>query len=370
MQPVTLPTGGLVLRELAKYINALILLAVLLCPLFSRSLSAQATNTLGGTVTDPSGAVLTGVTVSLTPNQGGQPKTTTTNAQGAYNFRGLDAGTYTITVNVPGFAPYVKQNVEVRAGAPQRIDIGLDIAVEKQEVQVSSDAPRVGISAEENASAVTITQADLDAFSDDPDELQSELMALAGPSVGPNGGQIYVDGFSTDNGLPPKNSIREIRINQNPFSPEYDALGYGRIEIITKPGTNKYHAKFTVDGNDLAFDTRNPLASEEPGYYSFLTTDDVSGPIGKNASFFVDFQHRQIDNNDVVNAVTLDPSFNQIPFSQTIGAPSNLNVVGPRIDYQLTANNSISVSYQFREQDQRNLGVGQFRCLRKGTRYT
>ena len=110
-------------------------------------------------------------------------------------------------------------------------------------MQVSTDAAKVDINPSNNSSAVTITQADLDAFSDDPDELQSELMALAGPSVGPNGGQIYVDGFTVDNGLPPKNSIREIRVNQNPFSPAYDRLGYGRIEIITKPGTNKYHGQ-------------------------------------------------------------------------------------------------------------------------------
>ena len=69
----------------------------------------------------------------------------------------------------------------------------------------------------------------------DPDELASELQALAGPSAGPNGGQIYVDGFTAGE-LPPKSAIREIRINQNPFSAEYDKLGYGRIEIFTKPG--------------------------------------------------------------------------------------------------------------------------------------
>ena len=87
---------------------------------------------------------------------------------------------------------------------------------------------------------------DLDALSDDPDDLLSDLQALAGPSAGPNGGSIFIDGFSGGE-LPPKESIREIRINQNPFSPEYDKLGYGRIEIFTKPGTDKYHG--TVNYN-------------------------------------------------------------------------------------------------------------------------
>ena len=66
-----------------------------------------------------------------------------------------------------------------------------------------------------------------------------------GPAAGPNGGQIYIDGF-TGGQLPPKSSIREIRINQNPFSAEYDRLGYGRIEIFTKPGTDKIHGEDQV----------------------------------------------------------------------------------------------------------------------------
>src|ERR1035441_10543726 len=53
----------------------------------------------------------------------------------------------------------------------------------------------------------------------------------------PNGGQIYIDGF-TGGQLPPKESIREIRINQNQFSAEYDRRGFGRIDVFTKPGTD------------------------------------------------------------------------------------------------------------------------------------
>src|SRR6202011_5283846 len=91
-----------------------------------------------------------------------------------------------------------------------------------------------------NASATVIRGEDLQALSDDPEDLAADLQALAGPSAGPNGGAIFVDGFSGGE-LPPKESIGEIRINQNPFSPEYDKLGYGRIEIFTKPGSDHLH---------------------------------------------------------------------------------------------------------------------------------
>ena len=107
---------------------------------------------------------------------------------------------------------------------------------------------------------MVLTGNDLDALSDDPDELADDLQALAGPSAGPNGGQIYIDGF-TGGQLPPKSSIREIRINQNPFSAEYDKLGYGRIEIFTKPGTDQYHGQISVVGNSSYFNSTSPFAT-------------------------------------------------------------------------------------------------------------
>ncbi len=89
---------------------------------------------------------------------------------------------------------------------------------------------------------------------------------MAGPSAGPNGGQIYIDGFTGGN-LPPKSSIREIRINQNPFSAEYDRLGFGRIEILTKPGTDKFRGSVMFNDSDSVFNSRNPflVATQQPG---------------------------------------------------------------------------------------------------------
>ena len=86
----------------------------------------------------------------------------------------------------------------------------------------------------------------------------------------------------------------------------------------------------------------------------------MSGPIGKKASFFLDYQHRNIDNNDVVSAVVLNPSLVQTPFSQTLSAPNTLNVIDPRFDFELSPNNIAQVTYQFSLQNQQNLGVGQF----------
>ena len=119
-----------------------------------------------------------------------------------------------------------------------------------------------------------------------PDELESELQALAGPSAGPNGGQMYIDGFTAGQ-LPPKSAIREIRINQNPFSAEYDKLGYGRIEIFTKPGTDQFHGQSHAEWQRLAFQLAQSHSPRRPAVLLLGNSNgNVSGPIGKNGSFF------------------------------------------------------------------------------------
>ena len=133
--------------------------------------------------------------------------------------------------------------------------------------------------------------ADLDILPDDPDDLQADLLALAGPSAGPNGGQIFVDGFSNGQ-LPPKDSIREIRINSNPFSSEFDQPGYGRIEILTKPGTDKLHGMVQMNYGDSIWDSRNPYSTNKPYYNTQNLNANISGAISKKASFFVDFARR------------------------------------------------------------------------------
>ena len=232
--------------------------------------------------------------------------TVQTDSQGMYEFKRLPPGKYTLNVIAEGFTVYENDNVDI-AGQPLRLNVQLTIAVQEQKIQVSDTAPTVDVNPANNAGAIVLSGKELEALPDDPDELQSDLEALAGPSAGPNGGQMYIDGFTAGQ-LPPKSSIREIRINQNPFSSEYDKLGYGRIEIFTKPGTDKYHGQFYVDGNDSAFNAPNPFAGPEPGYDSTQYSGNLGGPLGKKASFFFNIERRNINDLAAINAVTLDPT--------------------------------------------------------------
>jgi hypothetical protein len=301
--------------------------------LFTSAVWAQTgTSSLRGTVTDPSGAAIPGATVTATgPNN--VVKVASTNQQGAYTITGIPAGKFTVRVLANGFNVF-ESTADLSSGAAVSVNAALTVTTEKQTVTVT-DQLHVDVDPSNNASQLVLKGVDLDVLSDNPDDLQSDLQALAGPSVGPNGGQIYIDGF-TGGRLPPKESIREIRINQNPFSAEYDKLGYGRIEIFTKPGTDKYHGNAFFNFGDDVFNSRNPLAPTKAPYEQKYWGGNFSGPLSKKSSFFIDFDRRALNDNAVVSAVVLDPNFNIVPFSQAVVTPNDRTTVSPRLDYQLT----------------------------------
>ncbi len=333
-------------------------IVLLIFSIYAFAASAQTSSgTVRGRVTDPSGAVVPRAKVTAT-GADGKTVEVLTNQEGAFNFK-LAAGSYTVTTDAKGFAEDTEAEVQVAAGQTQELDIKLQIQVEQQHVEVQEESPTVGVSSESSAGTIVLKGKDLDALTDDPDELQSELEALAGPSAGPNGGQIYVDGFTAGQ-LPPKSAIREIRINQNPFSAEYDKLGYGRIEIFTKPGTDQYHGQFLVNGNSSAFNSLNPFVTETPGYYSEIFNGNVSGPISKKASFFFTAQQRDIDNVSTVVAQVLGPGNVVTPYIASVPSPAKRLNISPRVDFQLTPNNTLTIRYQYVRNTENNEGIGQF----------
>src|SRR5229473_6021378 len=172
------------------------------------NLDAQTpTGGLHGVVTDPSGGVIAKASVRLTTTSGASLDTTT-NRDGSYEFKGLVPGIYTVKAVAKGFAIFTQENVQIAVGQIQQLNIGLLIQVEEQKVEVTDSTTKLDVDPSNNAGMVVLKGQDLEALSDNPDELQSELQALAGPSAGPNGGQIYIDGFTAGT-LPPKASIRE-----------------------------------------------------------------------------------------------------------------------------------------------------------------
>ncbi|HEX6184372.1 MAG TPA: carboxypeptidase regulatory-like domain-containing protein [Pyrinomonadaceae bacterium] len=340
--------------------GALALCAAVLFFGLSAASAQQSLGTLRGNVKDELGGVIIGATVTAS-DAAGVEKTATTDEQGNYAFSGLAPGRYTVRITQEGFAPYENLAVEVQAGRTDPLDIILTVAIEQEEVTVTAEAP-VGTEAESQAGAVVLRGEDLDALPDDPDDLAEALQALAGPGAGSSedGAQIYVDGF-TGGRLPPKESIREIRINRNPFSAEYDRLGYGRVEVFTKPGTDKFRGQAFFNFNDESLNARSPFAATRAAYQARRYGGNISGPLAsKRASFFLDFERRETDDNDDVRAIILDSALNPVAFNLSLLSPDRRTTFSPRLDYQINPTNTLVARYTFETSTRGNEGVGDF----------
>ncbi|HEX7997281.1 MAG TPA: carboxypeptidase regulatory-like domain-containing protein [Pyrinomonadaceae bacterium] len=316
---------------------------------------------LRGQVKDELGGIIIGANVSAT-DAGGVEKTATTDEEGIYVFNNLAPGTYTVRAQATGFATFENQAVTVTGSRREALDITLGVAIEAEEVTVAAEVA-VSADPENNANALVLRGEDLDALPDDPDDLAEALQALAGPSAGPNGGQIYIDGF-TGGRLPPKESIREVRINSNPFSAEYDRLGFGRIEILTRPGTDRFRGQGFFTFTDESLNSRNPFAPTRAPYQGRSYGGNLSGPvISKRASFFLDFDRREVSDNEVINAVILDPTLQPTSFSQSVLTPQTRTTFSPRFDYALNRNHTLVARYSYARTERENSGIGDFSLL-------
>src|ERR1700732_5057547 len=367
-------------------IATIALLVVMASHAFAQSATPGA---LHGQVLDPSNAAVTGATVLLT-DAAGHSTGATTNQQGAFDLKNLAPGKYSLEVVAKGFALYKNENLQITPDQTNNLNVLLAIEVQQQQVTVTDQSASLDVSPTNNAGAIVINGAALDALPDDPDELQSDLTALAGPSAGPNGGQFYIDGFTAGQ-LPPKSAIREIRINQNPFSAQYDKVGYGRIEIFTKPGADKWHGQISVNGNDSSFNSKNPFFHQDssatpfPPYYSVQYSGNIGGPLSKKASFFFTTDIRDINDLGIVNAQILVPTTSTsvscsqavvnptltplqlVPCSSAIANPRKRYNLGPRLDYAVSKTNTLTVGYQYFRNEENNNGISGFPLLSQGS---
>ncbi len=339
-------------------------LSLLLAFLVSATFAQPGTGSLRGRITDEFGGVIIGAHVTVT-NGGGVEKTATTNDEGVYVFGGLAPGRYTLRATTTNFALYENTEVDVAAGRTRQLDVNLSVTLEQQEVTVAAETP-LSSEAGNNADAIVLRGKDLDALPDDPDELAAALQALAGPSAGPNGGQLFIDGF-TGGRVPPKEAIREIRINQNPFTAENDRPGFGRVDILTKPGTDKFRGSVNASFMDESLNSRNPFASNRAPFQRREFGGNLSGAvIPKKASFFLDFQRQDQDENELINATILDASLNPTPFSLAVLTPRQFTTFSPRFDYQINQSNTLVARYSYFRQTSENVGVGGFNLLSRG----
>jgi hypothetical protein len=322
------------------------------------AVAQQPTGSLRGVVKDEAGGVIVGATVTII-DANGVEKTTTSNQEGVYTFTGIAPGHYLVRAAQGGFAQFENADVNVTGTGRERLDIMLAVALTQESVTVQSE-PGVSTEPESNQNALVIKDKDLDALPDDPDDLAAALQALAGPAAGPNGGQIYVDGFSNGQ-IPPKDAIREIRINQNPFSAEYDQIGFGRIEILTRPGSDRLRGQTFFSFSDESLNSRDPFAERRAPSQGRNFGGNLGGPIQKKkSSFFVNFEKRDTDNNSIINTQIVDPlTLAFEPINRTIIVPARRTAFSPRIDYAINKNNTLVARYNYSHNTVKNTGASE-----------
>ncbi|HEY1744808.1 MAG TPA: carboxypeptidase-like regulatory domain-containing protein [Granulicella sp.] len=309
-----------------------------------------------GAVIDPSGALVPHAAMHIAAAHGSFTRDLLTDSWGRFSLTMLP-GTYDLIISAPGFDPFHKT---VRIGAsPVNINAHLTIAVAQSVVEVSGNTNAMSTSGDANKDGLDLEGDSLAALSDDDATFQQQLLALAGDD-GSHPPQVYVDGFSGGR-FPPKSTIREVKINQSPFSAAYESMGLGRIEIFTKPGTGSMHGSVGVYGDPSAFNSQNPFLHEvEPGYYRVHTVGELSGPIGKKTSFFLSADYYDQQNNAIINAQSVNSTGGIYGISEAVPDPTQTGQYSARLDRQWSTNNTVTGRYEFHRVGQTNGGLSEY----------
>lgn len=330
----------------ARRLILLCALTLLVCgPAWMQGFAQSTAGTIRGQVTDPSAALVPGALVTIHSDELPVTRTERSDQYGDFQFTEVTAGSYQLTVRAKGFRDE-RRTFDVKAGQMLTVAIKLKIEVQRQQISVLGE--ELSSSPDHNLGAVILHGSDLDALATNSQDLKQQLIAMVGSDVTP---QFYVDGF-TANRLPPKSSIQEIRMNQDPYSAEYDTPGEERIEIITKPGSEKLHGSLLLLGDGSKLNSQNPYVQYQPPYSSFYTEGNTSGPLTKNSSWFLSGDYQNVGAQSFVHAVVTPTG---PVYTQTVASPQTSVDFGPRVDFQVGKIHTFSIREQFGHQTQDNL---------------
>jgi hypothetical protein len=311
---------------------------------------ASINGSISGVVSDSTGAVVSGATVTATETQTGVQSEITTDSKGFYNFPALPIGTYDVEIRAKGFKAFKQSGLVIDANSALRVDAALQVGETTEEIIVRSDAVHVDMESTQNGEviegrkilAVPINgRSYTDLLSLQPGVVPSAYGNQApdttdrSPSGGLNPGNQSVNGQrESSNGfmvnganvvegknngaavIPNLDSISEFRIITNNFDAEYGNYSGAQINVVTKSGTNRLHGSAFEFLRNNDFDARNFFNPRNNPDGSFNPKGDLKqnqfggtlgGPIKHDKLFFfADYQGtRRIvgtNINDVVPA--------------------------------------------------------------------
>ena len=305
---------GVRLRKAGTCRLAWLVAAIVLCAgVFSANLAAQTvTGQISGTVTDPSGAVISGAKITLTYALTGQQRSVVTDTSGVFTFPELVPGTYNVSIAAQGFQPYSQTNIVV--GASERValhEIQLSVGNVSTEVTVTANEAHVQTDSSEHAGLLTDTQ-----YQNVPDRGRNYLdylRLLPGVTAGGTGtdapgwgsgavtfnggnGQVVMqlDGItSMDTGQgsatgyisPSVDAIQEVRVQTGNVDAEYGSRAGGTVNVVIKNGTSAFHGSAYEFLRNNFFNANtyfsklstNPAIAGHPASYKF---NNFGGTIG------------------------------------------------------------------------------------------
>jgi hypothetical protein len=312
-------------------------LLLALCVLMSAAVAmASTTGSITGIVTDASGAVVPGATVTATNEDTGVASVVQTDGAGFYNFPNLVVGNYDLTVEQKGFKSYAQNAIRIDANTVFRADVKLELGEVSEKVTVESDAVQVEtqstqmgevIHSERIETVPLSTRSFIDLLALQPgvvpggyannaaemgDRSVSGNLAPGNQSI--NGGREASNGFminganvneGKNNGtaaIPNLDSIEEFRIITNNFDAEYGNYSGGQVNVITKEGSNGFHGDLFAFNRNTAFSAINYFAQTTPKYIQNQFGGTFGGPIKKDkVFFFVDYQGSRFIQGDTQN---------------------------------------------------------------------
>jgi hypothetical protein len=309
-----------------------------------------------GTVLDPSGASTPDATVTLKQGSSSIRAQGKTDTSGRFRFDAVPPGNYSIEVQRAGFK-ISTTSIKVSSQSPPSVTIKLALEGISSEVSVVGDeSVQVSTDAAENRDTATVDQNLLEKVPVfDQDYVATMSAFLDAASVGTNGPQVMVNGVEVSSVIASASTIREVRINQNPYSAEIARPGRGTIEIITKDPTSAYHGAVNFLFRDSALNARDPFSVVRAPEQRRIFEGAISGPVGHSKSWsFLLSGHRQ------------EEDLQSIVFAQEPSGTIQENVPSPKRDTQLSFrighqfSQSHSVFWQYDEWDYPsfNQGVG------------
>jgi outer membrane receptor protein involved in Fe transport len=322
--------------------------------------------TVSGVVQDDTGGVLPHAEVELVDGHGAVIAHTITDDVGQFRFVGITAGQYDVRTSFPSFKAGTA-HVRVGARSPAPLKMVLGLADLKEAVTVGTGADELSTAASNNLSAIDVDRnmlAGLPVL--DQDYVATLSRFLDAGSLGESGPTLVVKGMEVSSLRVSSSAIQQIKINQDPYSAEYGRPGRGRIEILTKPGTQQIHGELNATGRDGRLDAQNAFATTNTDERKRVFDGVFSGPVGTGGktSLVVSGNYQTDDQQGIVFAAGPSGSI-----QDTVPQPNSQALVSASFTHQYSDTTIISVtpSYEYEASD--NRGVGGTTLASAGTNF-